>query len=48
MSSEFLVEFHKQHFADTSLPIYSKEMFYALLEELKKFHTLDLNRDNRS
>jgi len=33
--SDFLINFHKQHFTD-DIPIYSKEVFYKLLEEMDK------------
>ncbi len=34
--SKFLVQFHKDKFPDGKTPVYSKETFFALLEELNK------------
>jgi len=34
--SNFLTNFHKTHFPDGDVPIFSKQVFYKLLEELKK------------
>jgi len=36
MPSDFLTQFHKEHFPDGKVPIYSKNVFYKLLEELRK------------
>ena len=32
MPSDFLIEFHKTHFPEGNVKIYSKEVFYKLLE----------------
>ena len=36
MPSDFLIDFHKQHFSGTEVPIYSRETLTKLLEELEK------------
>jgi hypothetical protein len=36
MPNDFLISFHKKHFAGTDVPIYSKQVFYKLLEEINK------------
>jgi len=35
MTNNFLINFHKKYF-DESIPIYSKEVFYKILEEIEK------------
>lgn len=44
MSSDFLIRFHQEHFAGTDAKIYSKEVFYKLLEELSK---IDADEDRQ-
>jgi len=36
MSNEFLINFHKKHFSNTNTPVYSKETFYKILEEINR------------
>jgi len=36
MPSDFLIQFHKHHFPEGNVQIYSKEIFYKLLEENNK------------
>ena len=36
MPCDFLINFHQKHFAGTDVPIYSKQVFYKLLEEINK------------
>lgn len=36
MPSDFLLDFHRQHFAGASVLVYSKQVFYALLDALEK------------
>jgi hypothetical protein len=36
MPSDFLISFHQKHFAGTDVPLYSKQVFYKLLEEINK------------
>ena len=36
MPSDFLISFNRKHFPDEDVPIYSKKMFYKLVEEINK------------
>ena len=45
MPSKFLIGFHQKHFAGTDVPIYSKEVFYKLLEEINKIKEVDKNEE---
>ena len=37
MSSDFLISFHREHFPDGDVPVYSEQVFYKLLEEVNKY-----------
>ena len=39
MPSDFLISFHQKHFAGTDIPVYSKTVFYKLLEEIDKINS---------
>jgi hypothetical protein len=45
MSSDFLISFHQKHFAGTDVPLYSKQVFYKLLEEINKIKEVDKNEE---
>ena len=47
MPSNFLINFHQKYFAGTEVPIYSKQVFYKLLEEIKKNSTGEKNDKRR-
>ena len=36
MPSDYLIGFHQKHFSGTDVPVYSKEVFYKLVEEINK------------
>jgi hypothetical protein len=38
LASDFLIQFHKNHFPDGNIEIYSIEVFYKLLEEISKYN----------
>ncbi len=45
MPSDFLIFFHQKYFAGTEIPVYSKQVFYKLLEEINKIDRCDKNEN---
>jgi len=44
MPSDFLISFHKEHFLESDVPIYSKEVFYKLMEKVNNDNKKTKNR----
>jgi hypothetical protein len=47
MPSDFLVGFHQKNFASSDVPVYSKQVFYKLLEEINNFKEIDESEDTK-
>lgn len=44
MPSDFLIQFHKRHFPEGNVPIYSKEVFYRLVDEINRFEENNITK----
>ncbi len=47
MPSEFLVQFHKKRFPNGDVPLYSKDTFYALVDEVNRLEQNNLRKEEK-